>query len=43
MTRILTNLLANIIAILLMPGVLILVAGLYLVDVITGENHDRNH
>ena len=37
MTRILGNLLANLIAVLLMPGVLILIAGLYLVDMIFGE------
>ena len=37
MTRILGNLLANLIVVLLMPGVLILIAGLYLVDMIFGE------
>ena len=37
MTRILGNLLANLNAVLLMPGVLILIAGLYLVDMIFGE------
>ena len=31
------NLLANILIVLLMPGVLILIAGLYLVDMIFGE------
>lgn len=31
------NLFANLVIILLMPGVLILIAGLYLVDMITGE------
>ena len=31
------NLLANILIVLLMPGVLILIACLYLVDMITGE------
>ena len=34
MTRILGNLFANLIVVLLMPGVLILIAGLYLVDMI---------
>lgn len=43
MTRILTNLLANIVAVLVMPGVLMLVALLYIVDLITGEHHDRHH
>lgn len=36
MSRILGNLFANII-VLLMPGALILIAGLYLVDMITWE------
>ena len=36
MTRI-GNLLANLIVVLLIPGVLILIAGLYVVDMITGE------
>ena len=40
MTRILGNLFSNLIVVLLMPGVLILIAGLYLVDMITGENHE---
>ena len=39
MTRI-GNLFANLVIVLLMPGVLILIAGLYLVDMITGENHE---
>ena len=36
MTRI-GNLFANLVIVLLMPGALILIAGLYLVDMITGE------
>ena len=36
MTRI-GNLFANLVIVLLMPGVLILIAGLYLVDMIFGE------
>lgn len=40
MSRLLTNTIANIIVILLMPGVLILIAGLYMVDMITGETHE---
>lgn len=40
MTRILGNLFANLIVVLLMPGALILIAGLYLVDMITGETHE---
>lgn len=40
MSRLLTNTIANIIVVLLMPGVLILIAGLYLVDMITGETHE---
>lgn len=43
MTRILTNLLANCIAVLLMPGVLLLIGMLYIVDLITGEAHDRTN
>lgn len=39
MTRI-GNLIANLVIVLLMPGVLILIAGLYLVDMITGETHE---
>lgn len=39
MTR-LGNLFANLVIILLIPGVLILIAGLYLVDMITGETHE---
>ena len=34
------NLLANILIVLLMPGVLILIACLYLVDMITGESSE---
>ena len=41
MTRILGNLFANLIVVLLMPGVLILIAGLYLVDMITGEASEQ--
>ena len=37
MTRVLGNLFAHLIVVLLMPGVLILIAGLYLVDMIFGE------
>ena len=41
MTRILGNLFANLIVVLLMPGVLILIAWLYLVDMITGEASEQ--
>lgn len=37
MSHILGNLFANLIVVLLMPGVLILIGCLYLVDMITGE------
>ena len=43
MTRILGNLFANLIVVLLMPGVLMLIGMLYFVDLITGEAHDRHH
>ena len=41
MTRILGNLFANLIVVMLMPGALILIAGLYLINMITGEASEQ--
>jgi len=40
MIRILTNILANMVAVLVMPGVLIIIGTIYLVELITGEHHE---
>lgn len=41
MSRILGNLFANLIVVLLMPGALILIGCLYLIDMITGEASEQ--
>ena len=41
MTRIIGNLFANLIVVLLIPGALILIAGLCLIDMITGEASEQ--